>query len=495
MMPAARPAPLAGMLAAHARNTPEAPALHVDGMTRSYAALADETARRASALAALRLPPASVCALAAPAGDLAATLLACQWAGHPFLPLDPTTADERWPAFAAAAPAARRLIQAPAPAAGPLPPATVAADDVALIVATSGSEGAPKGVLLPQRALVAAATASAARIPLAAGDTWLACLPLFHIGGLSIFWRCFAAGAAVRLHEGFDATAVWADIAAGRATHVSLVPAMLARLLDVSRDAPPPSTLACALIGGAALSRPLWRRARNAGWPLYVSYGMSETAAQVATLPPTDDWDEGLVGTPLPGMEIAIGDDGHIRVRGPQLMQGYLALPANGAAAPASGENPEHAGTLPAGIEAPFENGWLRTGDLGHIDAAGHLRVLGRGDDVLVSGGENIHPLEIESRLAACPGVTDVAVTATPDPVWGDLVTALVVGSAGAAMVDAWSRAHLPAKLRPRKVIAVAALPRNALGKLERRRLPELLAGGGQTPMRGDSDTAGKAAA
>lgn len=438
-------ASLAHALAARARELPHAPALHCAGQTLSYAGLADAVGRRAAALAA-QLPPGRIVALAAPADELAWTLLACQWAGHPFLPLDPAGAQP--PAFAAAA---HCLPRPPAPADAAMPPAAVAAEAPALVVATSGSEGAAKGVLLPHRALAAAAEASAARIPLGPGDAWLACLPLFHVGGLSIFWRCFAAGAAVRLHTRFDAAAAWREITAGAVTHVSLVPAMLARLLDAAGDAPPPPTLACALIGGAALSRPLWRRARAAGWPLFVSYGMSETAAQAATLPPTDDWHEGLVGAPLPGMEIAVGDDGHVRVRGRQLMLGYL------------------------GGDAPIEDGWLRTGDLGRIDAAGRLRVLGRGDDVLVSGGENVHPLEVESLLAACPGVADVAVTATPDPVWGDLVTALVVGAEPAA-VDAWSRRHLPTKLRPRRTLAVAALPRNALGKLERKRLPALLA-------------------
>lgn len=456
-MPTACHASLADTLAARAREIPDAAALHCGGETYSCAQLADDSARRAASLAALGLPPATIVALAAPASELARTLLACQWAGHPFLPLDPASAELRWPAFAAACtPAPLRLAALPGAATSARPPAAVAAEAPALVVATSGSEGEPRGVVLTHAALAAAAVASAARIPLRTGDTWLACLPLNHIGGLSVFWRCLAAGAAVRLHDGFDAAAAWAEIAAGRATHVSLVPAMLARLLDVSADAVPPATLRCALIGGAALSRPLWRRARKAGWPLFVSYGMSETAAQLATLPPTDDWQEGLVGTPLPGMQIAIGDDGRIRVRGPQLMLGYLGGPARNA--------------------SPFEDGWLRTGDLGRLDDAGRLYVLGRGDDVLVSGGVNIHPLEVEARLATCPGVADVAVTATPDPVWGDLVTALVVGSADAAAVEAWSRRHLPAPLRPRRTLAVAALPRNALGKLERKLLRQLLA-------------------
>jgi O-succinylbenzoic acid--CoA ligase len=204
---------------------------------------------------------------------------------------------------------------------------------------------------------------------------------------------------------------------------------MLSRLLDLGCR--PPPALRAVLIGGAALSRPLYDRATAAGWPLFVSYGMSETAAQVATFRPDDGaWHEGLVGRALPGHTIRIGDDGRIRIRGPQVMLGYL----DG-----------------SGVDA---EGWLTTGDLGDIDAEGRLTVLGRADDMLISAGRNIHPQEIESCLAACPGVVDVAVTGLPDPVWGDLVVALVVGS----------------------IRQLDRLPRNAAGKLERAALKRLAA-------------------
>jgi o-succinylbenzoate---CoA ligase len=443
---------LAAALAAQACARPDAPALICAGDTWSYARLANDSARRAAALATL--PPGTVVALAAGTTALAQTLLATQWAGLPFLPLDPETATQRWPAFAARiGELAHRLDQAPPAHDEPVPSAMCTPDEPALIIATSGSEGNPKAVRLSHAALAAAAAASATRIPLAPGDVWLNCLPLCHIGGLSIFWRCLISGAAILQHERFAADAVWADIAAGRASHVSLVPAMLAGLLDAAGDKAPPPTLRCALIGGAALSRPLWQRARAAGWPLFVSYGMSEMAAQVATLPPADDWNEGRVGRPLPGVELAIGDDGRIRLRGAQRMIGYLGEPALSA------------------------DEWLTTGDLGRLDN-GELTVFGRADDVLVSGGLNIHPAEVEARLAACPGVRDAAVTGSPDPVWGDVVTALVVTSADEASIDDWCRQALPARLRPRRIVRVPALPRNAMGKIERQRLRAMLASG-----------------
>ncbi|UCV29844.1 class I adenylate-forming enzyme family protein [Ferribacterium limneticum] len=323
--------------------------------------------------------------------------------------------------------------------------------DVALIISTSGSEGKPRAVLLGKAQLDAAAAASNLLLPLGPGDLWLNCLPLYHIGGQSILWRCASAGAAVRLHDGFDAASVAGDLASQPVSHISLVPAMLARLLDLGIR--PPPTLRVTLIGGAALSRPLYERATAAGWPLYPSYGMSETAAQCATFDPADGpWHEGLVGRPMPGHEIRVGDDGRIRIRGPQVMLGYL----DG-----------------SGLDG---DGWLLTGDLGTIDANGNLTVLGRADDMLISGGRNVHPQEIESCLAACPGVEDIAVTGLPDPVWGDLIVALVVGPVAPENLLAHARAHLPSAALPRQIRHLAHLPRNATGKLERAALRRLAA-------------------
>ena len=324
--------------------------------------------------------------------------------------------------------------------------------DTTLIIATSGSEGLPRAVLLGDAQLDAAAAAANVCLGLRAGDLWLNCLPLYHIGGQSILWRCARAGATVVLHEGFAAEMVARDLNRLPVTHISLVPAMLARLLDLGIA--PPATLRGVLIGGAALSAALHQRASAAGWRLHVSYGMSETAAQVATFRPDDSpWREGLVGRAMPGHEIRIGDDGRIRIRGPQVMTGYLD---------GSGLDPD---------------GWLTTGDLGKLDAEGQLTVLGRADDMLISGGRNIHPQEIESCLAGCPGVIDIAVTGLPDPVWGDLVVALVVGSIDHDALLAHARRHLPSAAVPRRVQILERLPRNATGKLERATLRHLATG------------------
>lgn len=412
-------------LACATRQWPEQPALIAGERTWSFAELAH--------VATGDLPvgaPASPVAFHGSSLELALAAYRCSAQRQPFCPLPP---------------------ERPAPALTHYCP-----PDTALVISTSGSEGQPRAVLLGNAQLDAAAAAANACLGLGAGDLWLNCLPLYHIGGQSILWRCARVGAGVVLHEGFSAENIARDLAAQSITHISLVPAMLARLLDLGIA--PPASLRALLIGGAALSASLYERATTAGWPLYVSYGMSETAAQVATFGPDDGpWHEGLVGRPMPGHEIRIGDDGRIRIRGRQVMLGYLG---------------RHSSV--SGIDA---DGWLTTGDLGRLDGDGRLTVLGRADDMLISGGRNVHPQEIESCLAGCPGVVDVAVTGLPDPVWGDLVVALVVGPIDSDALLAHARRHLPSAALPRRIHRLDRLPRNAAGKLERARLRQLAAG------------------
>ena len=409
---------LANHLAIAARRTPRAPALLYAGQRWTFAELLADSAALNGSVAGSRKPfilPASSLALARYA-------FACSLEKRPFWPVD-RNRSSTWR--------------------GELPP------QVALVITTSGSEGEPRGVMLTDANLDAAAAASNRHLPLAAGDLWLDCLPLHHIGGLSILWRCARAGAAVLLHDGFNAEAVAADLHRHPVTHLSLVPAMLARLLETG--VAPPDSLRHVLIGGAALSQPLYEKATAAGWPLNPSYGMSETAAQVATHTPADGpWHEGLVGRALGNSEFALATDGRICIRGPQVMAGYL----DG-----------------SGIDG---DGWLTTGDLGKIDPEGRLTVTGRADDMLISGGRNVHPLEVESCLAACPGVRDVAVTGLPDPVWGDLSVALMVGEATQASLRDWCRTRLPGAAQPRRIVHLAGLPRNAAGKLERSVLRQL---------------------
>jgi len=411
------PPSLARHLCAAATRWPQALALRTGDRHWTFRQWLGEVAARAEGIESSRRPlTASGASL-----DLARTAFACSLKNRPFQPVNRTT----------------RAADAP------LPPG------IAIVIATSGSEGEPRRVMLSDAGLDAAAAAANDHLSLLPGDLWLDCLPLHHIGGLSILWRCTRAGAGVLLHEGFAAEAVANSLASQPVTHLSLVPAMLARLLECC--ARPPSSLRHVVIGGAALSRVLHNRATAAGWPLDPSYGLSETAAQVATHRASDGpWHEGLVGRPLGANEFALTADGRIRIRGPQVLAGYV----DG-----------------GGVDG---DGWLTTGDIGKIDEEGRLTVTGRADDMLISGGSNIHPLTVESCLAACPGIRDVAVTGLRDPVWGDRIVALVVGDATPEGIRAWCRTRLPGAALPRHIVRLPSLPRNATGKLERAALLQL---------------------
>lgn len=310
-----------------------------------------------------------------------------------------------------------------------------AAPALALVMATSGTEGAPKGVRLSWRAVAAAARIAGHALDLRPGDLWLACLPFHHIGGVMIPYRCWRAGASVLVHEGFDVETLRRDLHERRVSHISLTPPMLARLIEAA--IPPPPYLRCALIGGAALSPALAERARAAGWPLKLSYGMTETCATAL-----------LDGRPLPGVRVRIAPPGVLEIATPARMTGYLGSANPGA--------------------------WFASQDLAEIDADGRVNILGRADDMLVSGGVNVHPLEIEARLAACPGVREAGVTGLFDPIWGDVIACVYAGESEEPGVERWCRAELLGARRPRRFMRIERLPRTASGKLDRRALSGL---------------------
>jgi O-succinylbenzoic acid--CoA ligase len=342
------------------------------------------------------------------------------------------------------------------PAADTAPPSSLAPADIALLIATSGSSGQPRTVMLTARNLEAAAQAAATRTPLHPGDRWLACLPLFHIGGFSILTRCALAGAEAVLQQGFDAARVWQALHTERITHLSLVPAMLAQLLECSAETPP-ATLRHVLIGGAALPAELAERAAQRGWPLQPTYGMSETASQVATLERLPlPWRTGCVGRPLPGVDVAVTDDGRLMIRGPMVMAGYA--------------NPE--GRRGDGLQ----DGWFVSNDLAEINDAGELQIIGRADAVIISGGEKVHPALVEEQLLRCPGISAVAVTGRHDATWGEIVTAVYNGTLGEAELLAWCRAHISGALRPRAALRVTVLPQLSNGKPDRQTIRQLAA-------------------
>lgn len=309
--------------------------------------------------------------------------------------------------------------------------------DVAFLIATSGTAGVPKVVELARPAVTAAVAASAAALGGAARGKWLCCLPLGHVGGLLVVIRSVVLGAPVEIHARFDPRAV---AGAENVRCISLVPTMLADLLDAGADLGRYSAI---LVGGGPFPDELRRRSAAAGARVVETYGLTESSGGVV-----------YDGRPLPGVRVRTGEAGAIEIAGPTLMTGYRFDPAATAAA-FSGD------------------GWLRTRDAGALDGEGRLHVLGRLDEVIVSGGEKIWPQEVEEALGSHPKVADVAVAGRPDPRWGSRVVAFVVPTDPASPpsleeVRDFASLRIARFRAPREVVVVAQLPRTPTGKVRR---------------------------
>jgi o-succinylbenzoate---CoA ligase len=310
-----------------------------------------------------------------------------------------------------------------------------------LLVETSGSTGAPKRVALSRRAMTCSAQATHDR--LGGPGQWLLNLPPTYVAGLQVLFRSLLAGTEPVVQD-----AAFADAAArmsGTRRYVSLVPTQLTRMLDVPADVAALRTFDTVLVGGARVDPQLRRRAEAAGVRVVASYGMSETCG-------------GCVydGLPLDGVAVALGADGRVRIAGPLLFEGYDGQPE---------------------LTSQVRQGdWFLTQDLGRLDADGRLEVLGRADDVLISGGVKVPAAAVAARLAEHPLVSAAEVLGVPDAEWGQRVVAVVVGSIGLDAARDWVAARHPRTWAPREVLAVDVLPLLANGKVDRVRLHGLVA-------------------
>jgi len=357
--------------------------------------------------------------------------------GPALLPVDPRLPAER----------VRALLQALRPATLETPEGTqrlgpgdspALAPGTAVVIATSGSTGEPKGVELSGAALRHSARASLDRIGARPGEAWLSCLPPSHISGLQVFVRSLLSGVPPVVLERLGALLVRVRVG-DLPQYVSLVPTQVRRLLDEPGGREALAGFRAILLGGAAVPAGLRAEAAAAGARVITTYGMSETCG-------------GCVydGEPLDGVSARIGPGSRIRLAGPVLFSGYRGRPDLTAAA--------------------LDGGWFVTSDVGEVDARGRLTVRGRADGMINTGGEKVSADEVASVLEDCPGVREAVVVGRADPEWGELVTAIVVPADPAAppgleVLRGFARGRLPDYAAPRAVVVVPAVPLLSSGK------------------------------
>jgi malonyl-CoA/methylmalonyl-CoA synthetase len=340
----------------------------------------------------------------------------------------------------------------PLPAGGEVPLDASPPGAAALVAFTSGTTGTAKGAVHTHATLAAGCRSLVSAWQWSPDDRLVHALPLFHVHGLCVgLYGSLLAGASLALLPGFDVDGVLDAVSEPTATLFFGVPTMYERLLRSPR-AGALGRLRLLVSGSAPLPAPLFARVERASGSAPVErYGMTETL-MLTSNPLDGERRPGTVGLPLPGVEVRLAGDGQVEVRGPNVFEGYW-------------QDPD------ADREAFTEDGWFRTGDVGQLDDVGYLRLVGRSSELIISGGFNVYPREVEDVLRQVDGVRDVAVAGVPDDEWGEVVTAFVVGPAGEQDLVAAAAAGLSPYKRPRAWRRLDELPRNAMGKVERRRL------------------------
>jgi len=449
-----------------ARDAADQPALIAGGVTYTFAELAARADRFRASLVRQGIGAGDrVALLARNSVDTVVAIHALVDLGATLVPIHPRlTPSEAETILADAVPTLtlrdpRPHLHPPSPS--PIPHPLSLSLPLALLY-TSGTTGRPKGAVLSRRAFLASASASACNLGWTSSDRWLSAMPLCHVGGLSILTRCLLARRAVILEPRFDPDAVLAAIDRDRATLLSVVPTMLQALLE--RDAGNLlARLRAVLVGGAGAPLPIIEACGRRGVPALTTYGLTEACSQV-TVQRLRSPHHPLPGSGLPlagtdlliarpdGAAAAPGEVGRILVRGPTLMDGYFRGP-----------------DLPPDPSLDAA-GFFDTGDLGEQDGEGTLFVHARRGDLIVTGGENVYPVEVEERLEALAGVRRALVFGVPDARWGQLVAAALELAPGVSLdaVAERAAASLAPHKRPRLACAVPALPLTGSGKLDR---------------------------
>ncbi|MCA0984477.1 o-succinylbenzoate--CoA ligase [Halobacillus yeomjeoni] len=332
----------------------------------------------------------------------------------------------------------------------------ISLDDVYTMMYTSGTTGSPKAVMHTYGNHWHSAVASGLNLGIHTEDKWLLCLPMFHVGGFSILMKSVIYGMPVHLVNKFDAEVVNRQVFQSEVTHISAVSIMLQKMIDQLGSDDYPSHFRCMLLGGGPVPEQLLRQATDRNIPVYQTYGMTETSSQISTLSPRDASRKiGSAGKALTSAELKVdasgkGEVGEIMVKGPMVTGGYFNRP-------------------------PLTEEYFRTGDLGYEDEEGFLYVVDRANDMIISGGENVYPAEIEKILSEMKEIAEIGVTGEEDPEWGEIPVAFVVVKEGEkldlASLQEFCRERLAKYKVPKRLYFVREIPRNASNKILRRKL------------------------
>ena len=433
-------------------------ALHVDGATVAYGEL-DRRAGSAAALLRERgVEPGDRVALLIGNGvPFVAAWLGTLRLGAVVVPLNPLLAPPEVEARVAASGARLLLREDDLEERPPLAEiAARGAGDAAVILYTSGTSGRPKGAILTHGGIHAAARNAALALALGPDDVMLGAAPFSHVLGQSTgLVSTFLAGAAVAVVRRFEAEQTLATMTATRTTILLGVPAMCIALSQAARSAAELPPVRIAHVGGAAVPVEVARDfERTFGGEVYEGYGLTELSGIATTYVQGQPRKPGSVGMPLGGTELRIGELGEVQFRGPSVIPGYWQDPQ-------------------ATAETFTDDGWLRTGDVGRLDEDGYLFLVDRLKDLIVRGGYNVFPREVEEALYAHPAVLEAAVVGVPDERLGEEVAALVVlrpgASADADQLREWTRARVAAYKYPRRIVLVDELPKGPSGKILKR--------------------------
>ncbi len=333
-------------------------------------------------------------------------------------------------------------------------------DDIVFSITTSGSQDQPKTALISRKNIIAHCRSFSQSIAIEENSVWLNCMPMHHIAGVMIVFRCWYYNADMLLHYGFDVKKIWRELFQYQVTHISLVPPMLARLLDyqssLQGDKSIAKSLHTVLVGGDRLSQALYQRAVAAGWPVFISYGMTEAASTIAIGRQADRLEL------LPGLSARVDAKGVLQLKGEMIISAYATQHIK--------ENREC-----------FEQGWFKTSDLAQIEGR-TVTLSGRNDHIIITAGKNISPQFVEDLLSNVPDIDDFAIgkyrPAESDNEWGDTIVALISLHQGQFDIEefkCWLSENIQPVFQPRLFIIVDQIPRNSLGKIERNKIQSII--------------------